>query len=177
MKLHRAFVCAVLLAGCESAPNEPAPSGSTTAEGAETAAVENEPGSGRPTSLDHLGLAVRDLEATKNFFVEALGFRVTNEDADYPSAFVVNGHTRITLWQVEDPETAAAFDRRQNVGLHHFALSVGSRAVLEEMHQRIRRYSGATIEFAPEPLGSGPSHHMMFRDPSGIRMELIHRVP
>lgn len=130
-----------------------------------------------PTGLDHLGLAVRDLEGTKNFFVEALGFRVTGEDADYPSAFVVNGHARVTLWQVEDPETAVAFDRRNNVGLHHFALAVSSREVLEAMHERIRDYPGVTIEFAPELLGSGPSRHMMFRDPSGIRMELIHRAP
>lgn len=130
-----------------------------------------------PTGLDHLGLAVRDLEATKNFFVEALGFRVTGEDADYPSAFVVNGHARVTLWQVEDPDSAVAFDRRNNVGLHHFALAVSSDEVLDAMHERIGAHPGVTIEFAPEPLGGGPSRHMMFRDPSGIRMELIHRAP
>lgn len=128
-----------------------------------------------PLRMDHLGLVVRDLQTTRRFFIDALGFEVVGGDDEYPASFMVRGSTRITLWQVEDPESATPFDRRNNIGLHHFALGVASLEVLNEMHERIRQYPGVTIEFAPEIAYGGPAQHMMFREPGGIRMEIMHR--
>jgi hypothetical protein len=44
--------------------------------------------------------------------------------AGYPVVFVSDGQGILTLWQVESPEEAIAFNRRTNVGLHHMALAV-----------------------------------------------------
>jgi len=44
---------------------------------------------------------------------------------------------------------------------------------LKSLHQTLTTTEGVEIEFAPEPLGGGPTHHMMFYIPGGIRMELI----
>lgn len=79
----------------------------------------------------------------------------------------------ITLWQAADPARAVAFDRKHVIGLHHLAMAVESAAVLDGLHARLSRATDVEIEFGPQPLGAGPTRHMMCFIPSGIRMELI----
>ena len=69
--------------------------------------------------VDHVGLSVRDLESTRRFFCDCLGWRVVGERPEYPAAFVSDSQQIVTLWRVEAPDQAVAFDRRTNVGLHH----------------------------------------------------------
>lgn len=121
----------------------------------------------------HLGLTVPDLVVTRNFFVEVFGFEQVGEVPDYPAVFISDGVVMLTLWQAVDPETATPFDRKTAIGLHHFALKVDSLETLNSLHQTLLSRDGVKIEFAPEALGNGPAHHMMFYIPGGIRMELI----
>ncbi len=123
--------------------------------------------------LHHLGLTVPDLAATRNFFVDVLGFKQVGEKPDYPAVFVSDGTVMLTLWQAVNPATATPFDRKTIVGLHHFAMKVDSLDTLRSLHQTFLSTPGVEVEFAPEPLGKGPSHHMMFTIPGGIRMELF----
>ena len=123
--------------------------------------------------VHHVALTVPDVAAAQRFFVEALGYQVRGQDPAYPAAFVSDGATLLALWQVKDPARAVAFDRTQNVGLHHVAIAVEGRAALDALHERISRRADAEIEFAPEPLHGGPSRHMMFRIGGGLRIELI----
>lgn len=125
--------------------------------------------------VDHVGLAVGDLKASEQFFVEHLGFHAFRRDNNYPAVFLKNAEVIITLWRVKDPKTANVFDRRNNVGLHHLAFSVDSFESLDELYRRMQKVEGVNIEFAPELLGSGPAKHMMIYEPSGNRIEFIHR--
>ena len=79
----------------------------------------------------------------------------------------------ITLWQAADPAAATPFDRKSNIGLHHLAIEVESEEKLDEIYKRICCAPGIEFEFKPEPLAGGPRKHMMFYEPSGIRLELI----
>lgn len=122
--------------------------------------------------VHHVGLALPDIEAAKDFFCNALGFRLAGEVPAYPAYFVADGTTLITLWQVEDPASAVAFDRRRNIGLHHLALGVADAAALELVHQRIRDWPGVAIEFAPGPMREGSAvHHLIAAIPGGVRVE------
>ena len=121
----------------------------------------------------HIGLTVTDIKATRNFFVDILGFEQVGEVPDYPAIFVSDGSIMLTLWQVADPANATPFDRKNNIGLHHFALKVDNLATLQSIHQTLLNTAGVEIEFAPEPLKGLPANHMMFYIPGGIRMELI----
>ncbi len=58
------------------------------------------------------------------------------------------------------------------IGLHHLALRVENVEKLQSFYQTLSNTAGVEIEFAPEPLGGGPTQHMMFSIPGGIRMEL-----
>jgi len=131
----------------------------------------HEPGPTR--GVHHVGLTVPDLAAARRFFVEELGYSVRAEKPEYPAVFVSDGTTLITLWQAETPEQAVPFDRRRNVGLHHLAIAVDGHAALDALHARIVRAGQTEIEFAPEPLGGGPTRHMMVRIPGGVRVEFI----
>lgn len=123
--------------------------------------------------VHHLGLTVPDLDAALAFFVDVLGFQKVGAIEAYPAAFVSDGTTMITLWRAADPATAVTFDRRTNIGLHHFALRVADAASLDVVHEKLSATPGVTIEFAPEPLAGGPTRHMMCYIPGGIRMEFI----
>ena len=121
----------------------------------------------------HIGLTVPDLARTQAFFLDTLGFSQVGEIPDYPAVFLSDGGTMITLWQVENPDTAVSFDRKNVIGLHHFALKVGSAEKLDALHDKLNKEADVEIEFAPEPLGDGPARHMMCSIPGGIRTEFI----
>jgi len=121
----------------------------------------------------HIGLTVPDLAATRTFFVDTLEFKQVGEVPDYPAVFLSDGTTMLTLWQTVDPARATPFDRKNVIGLHHFAFKVDSLETLKSLHQTLLNTTGVDIEFAPEPLGNGAAHHMMFYIPGGIRMELF----
>lgn len=120
----------------------------------------------------HIGLAVRDVAEARDFFVEALGFRVAAERPDYPAIFVTDGTTLLTLWQVAEPAGAAPFDRRANIGLHHLALRVADLDALRTVFARVQNHPGTVIEFDPEPIREGATtHHFICAMPGGIRIE------
>jgi catechol 2,3-dioxygenase-like lactoylglutathione lyase family enzyme len=121
----------------------------------------------------HVGLTVPSIDDTRDFFVNILEFKQVGEVPDYPAYFLSDGTLLLTLWQATDPATATPFDRKTNIGLHHFALKVNGLDTLKTLHETLAQTEGVTIEFAPEPIGNGPTQHMMFYIPGGIRMELI----
>lgn len=121
----------------------------------------------------HIGLTVPDLAQARAFFAGALGFRVVGEKPDYPAVFLSDGQVMITLWRAADPARAVPFDRRNVIGLHHLALRVSGAQTLDALHARLAATPGVTIEFAPEPLGGGPTRHFVCAIPGGIRLELI----
>lgn len=123
--------------------------------------------------VNHIGLAVTDLEASAGFFTQTLGWRQAGGDPDYPAVFVTDGNSFVTLWRVTDPSTAVPFDRKNNVGLHHLAFTVKSLAALHDLHAKFLEAEGVRIEFAPEFMGQGPTTHMMIREPSGNRLEFV----
>jgi catechol 2,3-dioxygenase-like lactoylglutathione lyase family enzyme len=121
----------------------------------------------------HIGLTVPNLAETRAFFLDTLGFSQVGEVPDYPAVFLTDGTTMITLWQAENPAAAVSFDRKNVIGLHHFALKVENADVLETLHHKLSTTDGVETEFAPESLGGGATRHMMCTIPGGIRMEFI----
>ena len=121
----------------------------------------------------HIGLTVPNLAKTRSFFLNTLSYQQVGEVADYPAVFLSDGTTMITLWQAQTGDSAIAFDRKNNIGLHHFALKVDNHRALEALHEKLRQAPDVDIEFAPEPLGGGEVRHMMTAIPGGIRVEFL----
>ena len=123
--------------------------------------------------INHTGLAVKSVEKSAAFFIDVLGWKKAGGRPDYPAIFVTDGKAFITLWQVENPETATAFHRRKNIGLHHLAFTLDTLEELHALHEKFKKTEGVIIEFAPEYMGSGPTTLMMINEPSGIRLEFV----
>ena len=123
--------------------------------------------------IHHLGLTVPDIKQTSAFFIDQMNFHQVGEKEEYPAIFISDGTVMLTLWQVNDSKNSVEFDRKNNVGLHHFALKVANVEHLQYLHQQFTTLDNVDIEFAPEPLGQSPFQHMMCIIPGGIRLELI----
>ena len=123
------------------------------------------------SGINHLGLAVLNLESSRAFFVELLGWSESGFDASYPRTAVSDGKLKLTLWQVDHSLQTESFDRRKNIGLHHLALEVDTEEGLMSLHQKALQFKGVKGEFAPELIGNGPRKHMMCYEPGGIRIE------
>lgn len=123
--------------------------------------------------INHLGLAVKDLDATTHFFVDYLDWQEAGRDNSYPRTSVTDGKVRLTLWQIDHNHTTQEFDRRSNIGLHHLALSIDTENELNALAEQLSSMADVTIEFMPELAGDGPRKHMMCNEPGGIRIEFI----
>ena len=119
--------------------------------------------------IDHIGLTVADLTASRDFFVDCLGWTQFGGNDVYPSAYVTDGVAKLTLWQQRGD---TGFDRHETVGLHHTALKVADRATLDAIFGKVQDWPGVVVEFAPEFSGKGPKVHCMVREPGGTRLEL-----
>lgn len=125
--------------------------------------------------VEHIGLTVRNVQEGAAFFTDVLGFRRIGEKPDYPAVFVTDNYTKVTLWQTDDPRQAQSFDRKNHIGLHHLAFKLESDADLDALYEKLKTTPNISIDFAPEPVGNGPSRHFMIYEPSGIRIEFIVR--
>lgn len=122
--------------------------------------------------VHHVGLTVPNLDHTREFFLETLGYDQVGEIPDYPAVFLSDGSVMITLWQASNAASAVPFDRKNVIGLHHLALTVGTDS-LDTLYERLKDAPDVDIEFAPERLGELPVRHLMCNIPGGIRVEFL----
>jgi lactoylglutathione lyase len=125
--------------------------------------------------ISHVGLSVSDLDASFKFF-EALGYKKIGGSESYPSIFVSDGNSMITLWQTDTDATA--FNRRKNVGLHHLAIKVPSLEALNKAYEAAGKVEGVRQDgegtCEPQPLGDTPLSHAIMFEPSGNRIEFTY---
>ena len=82
-----------------------------------------------PTHIEHIGIAVKDLEATKKYYEEVLGLTcyAIEEVADQhvKTAFFQLGQTKIELLESTSAEgPVARFIEKRGEGIHHIAFEV-----------------------------------------------------
>jgi catechol 2,3-dioxygenase-like lactoylglutathione lyase family enzyme len=127
--------------------------------------------------VHHVGLAVPDLDAAVAFFCDTLGWQEVGRNDQYPSAFVSDGSTMVTLWRVVDPARSTPFDRRANVGLHHLALAVTDESALLAAFDKVSQHPDVVVEFAPGPIEAGfTAKHFICAMPGGLRIEFTARA-
>ena len=75
--------------------------------------------------INHLGLAVKNLDQTVDFFVNCLGWEESGRDQSYPRSAVGDGCIRLTLWEVDHNLSVEEFHFRKNKQLwrsHQFEI-------------------------------------------------------
>ena len=125
--------------------------------------------------IDHLGIAVKSLEAAKAIY-EKLGLRVSPEETveqeQVRLVMVPIGESRLELLEAtSENSTIARFIARRGEGLHHVSIKVPDlRAVVE----RLKR-DGVRLVSEEIKTGAG-GHQYVFVHPSstgGVLLELV----
>lgn len=124
--------------------------------------------------IDHLGIAVKDLEQAKQLYLR-LGLRVLAEEVveheQVKVAMIPIGESRIELLQPTSEEsTVARFLAKRGEGLHHVALHVPNLSeAVEQLKAKGTRFVSDEIK-----VGAG-GHLYVFVHPSsagGVLLEL-----
>ncbi len=91
--------------------------------------------------IGHVLLRVADIERSKAFYADMLGFEVVEEDPEHGGVFMTlgeHGHT-LDLVPVANPETAPR-PTRDYVGLQHIAFLVDSYEALKEAYFTLQEH-------------------------------------
>jgi len=120
--------------------------------------------------LGHLVLYVRDLERSRHFYGQVLGWHeITREDMRMPAAAFSSGRTHHELLLIEVGPNAAPIPRGSRVGLYHFGLKVG------ETDDELREVVESLREAGVPILGASDhtvTHSLYIADPDGNEIEL-----
>jgi catechol-2,3-dioxygenase len=128
----------------------------------------------RLTGLGHVLLRVLDLERSKKFYTEVLGFRVLEEDPEHGGVFLaLDGQSHaIDLFAAKDIEAA----RRQTPGvrgLGHVAFRVDSEAALRDAYTTLGAH-GVEITRSIDHVSQ---KSIYFLDPDGNTIEIYYEHP
>jgi len=115
--------------------------------------------------LDHVALAVRDVEHSADWYVEVLGFERRFQGMwEGVPVFVARDKTALALFP-------AGSDRanpppRKSLGMLHLAMRADRRNFIAAQRELTRR--GIAFHFRDHEI----SHSIYFRDPDGIELEI-----
>jgi methylmalonyl-CoA epimerase len=125
--------------------------------------------------IDHLGIAVRSLDAALQFYEQQLGFapgrRETVEQEKVKVAMLPAGGPRIELLEATTPDSVIAkFIEKRGEGLHHVAIKV------RDLAATVERLKSKGARLLNDPRAGAGGHLYVFVHPSstgGVLLELI----
>lgn len=123
--------------------------------------------------LDHIGIAVKDLEAAVNTFVRGFGLEVTHretvEEQQVDTAFLPVGETRLELLQSTSPDgPIGRFLTRRGEGIHHLCFAV------PDIEQALKTCAEAGMELIDRvPRRGAHNKRIAFVHPRGTHGVLI----
>lgn len=128
--------------------------------------------------VDHIGIAVKDIDEALKFYCDALGLRCARieevEGQKVKIAFIPAGETTLELVQATDSESAVAkFIEKRGEGIQHIALRVKN---IEESMKTLQENGVDLIDSIPRKGAHGSK--IVFMHPKstyGALIELVER--
>jgi catechol 2,3-dioxygenase len=118
--------------------------------------------------LGHIVLYVRNLERSRHFYGDVLGWKQVADMGDMAAMFS-SGRTHHELLLLEVGETASAPPPGRRVGLYHFGLKVGETD--DELRDALERLRAEGVPITGM-ADHGVTHSLYITDPDGNEIEL-----
>lgn len=121
--------------------------------------------------LGHLVLYVRELERSRRFYGDLLGWKeiAMPGEASFPAVAFTSGRTHHELLLIEVGPSAQPIPRGRRVGLYHFGLKIG------ESDEELREARDQLVAAGTRIVGAtdhGITHSLYIEDPDGNEIEL-----
>jgi methylmalonyl-CoA/ethylmalonyl-CoA epimerase len=132
----------------------------------------------KPSHIEHIGIAVRNLETAIIFYEKVFGLECYNieevADQNVRTAFFLVGQTKIELLQSTDPEgTIAKFIEKKGEGIHHIAFAVEE---IEEQLAHAEKMGVKLIDNTPRKGAEGLDIAFLHpKSTSGVLIELCEK--
>ena len=132
-----------------------------------------------PQKIEHIGIAVKDLEASNTIYTQLLGAAPYKEEevtSEYvKTSFFITGESKIELLAATDASSPIAkFIEKRGEGMHHIAFAV------TDLESEIARLKAAGFTFVSEtPKLGADNKRMVFvhpKDCSGVLIELCEEL-
>jgi methylmalonyl-CoA/ethylmalonyl-CoA epimerase len=132
----------------------------------------------KPSHIEHIGIAVSNLESAVEFYEKILGLKCYKieevSDQKVRTAFIEVGETKIELLESTDPEgPVAKFIEKKGEGIHHIAFAVQD---LQESLDYARDNHIRLIDQKPRKGADGLDIAFLHpKSASGVLIELCER--
>ncbi|MDX1939358.1 MAG: methylmalonyl-CoA epimerase [Saprospiraceae bacterium] len=129
--------------------------------------------------LEHIGIAVKDLEASNELFFKLLGkdyYKVEEVASEHvKTAFFQNGEAKIELLEATSPDSAIAkYIEKRGEGIHHIAFEV------DDIQAEMQRLVSEGFQLlTPEPKRGADNKLVCFFHPksaNGVLVELCQTI-
>ncbi len=125
--------------------------------------------------IEHLAMWVKDLEKQKAFYEKYFQARASekyiNHQKNFQSYFMsFDSGSRLELMHKPEIPASSNDTFAQNIGLIHFAVSVGSKEKVDQLTTELKQ-SGFKILDGPRTTGDG-YYESVILDPEGNRIEI-----
>jgi methylmalonyl-CoA/ethylmalonyl-CoA epimerase len=132
----------------------------------------------KPSHIEHIGIAVTDLEIAIGFYEKVLGLKCYNiedvVDQKVRTAFFMVGETKIELLESTDPEgPIGKFIEKRGEGIHHIAFAVEK---IEEQLKHAERMGVKLIDSSSRKGAEGLDIAFLHpKSTSGVLIELCEK--
>ncbi len=122
------------------------------------------------SSIHHIAIIVSNIEKTREFYVQKLGFEVIRENyrverEDWKLDLRVDEHTELEIFAEKNPPKRV--NRPEACGLRHLAFRV------ESVEETVKALKSLGIECEPVRLDTYTGDKMtFFHDPDGLPIEI-----
>ena len=129
--------------------------------------------------IGHILISVRDLERSKAFYMNVLGFKLLEQDPEHGGVFLALGEhgNTLDLFQSANPDAyprpKAALGERQGLGVKHTAFAVETEEELRQAYFALQD-AGVTIHQARDHQNQ---KSIYFYDPDDNLLEIVWERP
>ena len=123
------------------------------------------------TGMHHITFRVNDLEASRRFYQDVVGFDVQTPQDDV--CLFQSGNTIVVLRPPLEGTPAGDRFSEYRIGVDHLAFGVDDRAELEQLVERLREAGVETEGIEVEPALNLNKEYVCFRDPDNVQLEFF----